>query len=125
LDVNSYGSPSNSQTNNSTPTDKKAAVTGIKREQVLNNDPLLDPSNSPAPSNEPEDEYPPVVTYEAPKIAAIPRYLIQQSVDPYLSPNESTKPKQHVDKIDGLAESFIRTCRFVECFSNYLNLLSL
>ena len=50
---------------------------------------------------------------------------IQQSVDPYLSPNESTKPKQHVDKIDGLAESFIRTCRFVECFSNYLNLLSL
>mmetsp|Transcript_32080 Transcript_32080/g.46239 ORF Transcript_32080/g.46239 Transcript_32080/m.46239 type:complete len:558 (-) Transcript_32080:59-1732(-) len=105
----SYGSPSISQTpNNSTPTDKKIAVTGIKREQVLSNDPLLDHLNSPPP-NEPEDEYPPVgFSHEVPKTAPIPRYPI---VDPYVSSNETIKQKQPVDKIDVLAENFIRTCR--------------
>lgn len=95
------------------PVEKKSSIVGIRREQVINNDPLLDPlSNQNLEAAHYDD-------------VEVPKFNINTRVGPLELPIPPSAPanlpapvyepavRHPLDKIDQMAEAFIRTCRYV------------
>lgn len=119
----------NSELNDSeslrSPTEKRSVVVGVRREQVLGNDPLVDPLSSPTPASQNnfgiEDAVPAVPSNsnsEASKLNNLSKYspLMDYPVPPSAPAGVNTMydslRQPPMDKIDQMAEAFIRSCRY-------------
>ena len=108
------------------PTEKRSVVVGVRREQVLGNDPLVDPLSSPSPTssnNLGTEEVPGKSSNTNSEASKITQQTILSSkyspqMDYPVPPpaavgvnNMYDLLRQPMDKIDQMAEAFIRSCR--------------